>query len=69
MPRPFLVSEKVNFHPKAVYICGGAAGMFTTLACSRVVVVCGSMDLGADYCYAGLPLALCWPLTRGLIGC
>ena len=27
------------------------------------------MDLGTDYCYAGVPLTLCWSLARGLLGC
>ena len=27
------------------------------------------MDLGTDYCYAGVPLVLCRTLTRGLLGC
>lgn len=28
----------------------------------------GSMDLGTAYCYAGVPLALYWSLTGGLLG-
>ena len=27
------------------------------------------MDRGTDYCYSGVPLALYWSLTRGLLGC
>ena len=55
---------------------GGVVWIENVITCGRqerggnadrciIVIMQGSMDLGTDYCYAGVPLALLRLLTQG----